>query len=90
MDKKNANVEGFLSGPQFPMIWPSTLPDEQKSIIQGDIMRTRQEWFFFMLRYPDHLFMSNIVRTVEALGLASFDHPVYSVLIRIGQDFGMI
>ena len=90
MDKKNANAEGFLSGPQFPMIWPSTLPGEQQSIIQGNILRTRREWFVFMLRYPGHLFRSNIVRTVEALGLASFDHPVYSVLIRIGQAFGMI
>jgi hypothetical protein len=89
MDKKNANDDSFLSGPQFPMIWPSTLPEEQKSIIQGDILRKRQELFFFMLRYPDHLLRRNIVRTVEALGLASFDHPIYSVLISIGQAFGM-
>jgi hypothetical protein len=89
-DKKNANYNGFLSGPQFPMIWPNIIPDEQKSIVQGDILRTRQEWFFCMLRYPDHLFMSNIVRTVEGLGLASFHHPVYSALIWIGQAFRII
>ena len=90
MDLKNANYKGFLSGPQFPMIWPSTIPDEQNSIIQGDILRTRQEWLFFMLRYPDHLFRSNIVRTVETLGFVSFDNPVYSVLIRIGQALRII
>ena len=60
MDKKNANYKGILSGPHFPMIWPNIIPDEQKSIVQGDILRTRREWFFFMLRHPDHLFMSNI------------------------------
>ena len=90
MDRKNANHKGYLSGPQFPMIWPHTLPDEQESIILGDTLRTRQEWFFFMLCYPDHLFISNIVQMVEALGLASFDHPLYSTLIGIGQVFGII
>ena len=90
MDDQNTNEEGFLSGPKFPKIWPTSLPDEQDAIRQGDLLRTRQEWFLFMLSYPRHLLRSNFVRTTEALGFSSLEHPVYIVLFKIGEILKII
>eukprot|EP00092_Neocalanus_flemingeri_P069992 GFUD01085857.1.p1 GENE.GFUD01085857.1~~GFUD01085857.1.p1 ORF type:complete len:398 (+),score=55.59 GFUD01085857.1:115-1194(+) len=83
-DEKNANEEGFFSGPHLPQIWPKTIPGEQHAIRQGHLLRTRQEWFLFMLGYPRHLFISNVVRSAESLGF-SLQHPLFSVLVRLGE-----
>jgi len=90
MGDKYDTGTGFISGVRYPRIFPTTLPEEDRVRGAGHVTLTRMEWLRLMLSYPDHLLVTNFVRTLESLGAFNPHHPIIRNLVGILEYFKII
>ena len=56
------------AGYELPRVWPSTHPEEDAVRAEGELTLTRPEWLQLLLSHPQHLLVTNTVRTLEMIG----------------------
>ena len=81
---------GFISGVRYPKMYPHTLPEEDSVRAAGHITLSRLEWLQLMLSYPDHLLVTNFVRTMESLGAFNPHHPLLTNLVGLCEYFRIV
>ena len=88
-DKFNTG-SGFIDGVRYPKVFPSTLPEEDIQHSGGHVTLSKMEWLLLMLSYPDHLLVTNFVRTMEYIGAFNPHHPLLKNLAALMEYFRII
>ena len=77
------------AGYQLPRLWPSTLPAEDAVRASGHLTLTRTEWLRLLLSHPQHLLVTNIVRTLEMVGAFNPHHPLIKTIVNTLENIGL-
>ena len=90
MGDKFTNGSVFLSGSKYPRIWPKTLEEEDAVRASGHMILTKLEWITHLAKYPDHLLVSCVASWAEYFGVFQPEHPVFLVLTKMAETFGIL
>ena len=77
------------AGYELPRVWPSTHPEEDAVRAEGELTLTRLEWLQLLLSHPQHLLVTNTVRTLEMIGAFNPHHPLLKTLVNTLESLGL-
>ena len=73
----------------LPQVWPHTLPEEDEVRAGGHLTLTRLEHLGLLLSHPQHLLVTNTVRTLEAIGVFNWG-SLLPTLVDFLENIGLL
>ena len=73
-----------------PQVWPHTLTEEDEVRAGGHLTLTRLEWLRLLLSHPQHLLVTNTVRTLETLGAFHPSNSLLPTLVDFLENIGLL
>ena len=77
-------------GLKYPKIFPKTLLEEDSIRSKGHVTLERWEYLQLLLSFPEHLFITNFVRTLEDFGLFNPQHSLLVNLVKALEYINLI
>ena len=78
------------AGYDLPQVWPATLPQEDAVRAEGDLTLSRLEWLNLLLSHPQHLLVTNTVRTLETIGAFQPSNSLLPTLVDFLENIGLL
>ena len=73
-----------------PQVWPHTLAEEDEVRAGGHLTLTRLEWLRLLLSHPQHLLVTNTVRTLETIGAFQPSNSLLPTLVDFLENIGLL
>ena len=73
-----------------PQVWPHTLPEEDEVRAGGHLTLSRLEWLRLLLSHPQHLLVTNTVRTLETIGAFQPSNSLLPTLVDFLENIGLL
>ena len=88
-DKWAGNSEN-VSGAKYPLLWPSTLPEEDLVRSEGHMTLDTWEWVILLSSHWRHLVLTLLSRAADKLGIMNDDNAVINIVIYVAKMLNII
>ena len=88
MGDKWAGESDKVSGAKYPLLWPSTLPEEDLVRSSGHMTMDTWEWITLLTSHWRHLVLTLLSRAADKLGLMNMNDD--NAVINIAMNFARI
>ena len=90
MGDKWAGDSANVSGAKYPLLWPSTLAEEDLVRSGGHMTMDTLEWVSLLTSHWRHLVLTLLSRAADKLGIMDDDNAVINTVIYVANMLNII